>query len=46
MANRQCSNMRISVMLQNNETIDEVVSALTRITGHNITRNGDTLTIQ
>ena len=46
MANSQCANMRISVMLQNNETIDEVVSALTRITGHNITRNGDTLTIQ
>lgn len=40
------ANMRISVMLQNNETIDEVVSALTRITGHDITRNGDTLTIQ
>lgn len=46
LANSQCANMRISVMLQNNETIDEVVSALTRITGHNITRNGDTLTIQ
>lgn len=46
LANRQCANMRISVMLQNNETIDEVASALTRITGHNITRNGDTLTIQ
>lgn len=46
LANSQCANMRISVMLQNNETIDEVASALTRITGHNITRNGDTLTIQ
>lgn len=46
LANRQCANMRISVMLQNNETIDEVASALTRITGHNITRNGDTLTIR
>lgn len=46
LANRQCANMRISVMLQNNETIDEVASALTRITGHNITRNGNTLTIQ
>lgn len=46
LANSHSANMRISVMLQNNETIDEVVSALTRITGHNITRNGDTLTIQ
>lgn len=46
LADSQCANMRISVMLQNNETIDEVASALTRITGHNITRNGDTLTIQ
>ena len=46
LANSQCANMRISVMLQNNETIDEVASALTRITGHDITRNGDTLTIQ
>lgn len=46
LANSQCASMRISVMLQNNETIDEVASALTRITGHNITRNGDTLTIQ
>lgn len=46
LANSQCANMRISVMLQNNEAIDEVASALTRITGHNITRNGDTLTIQ
>lgn len=46
LANSHSANMRISVMLQNNETIDEVVSALTRITGHDITRNGDTLTIQ
>lgn len=46
LADSHSANMRISVMLQNNETIDEVVSALTRITGHNITRNGDTLTIQ
>lgn len=46
LADSQCANMRISVMLQNNETIDEVASALTRITGHYITRNGDTLTIQ
>lgn len=46
LADSHSANMRISVMLQNNETIDEVVSALTRITGHDITRNGDTLTIQ
>lgn len=46
LADSHSDNMRISVMLQNNETIDEVVSALTRITGHDITRNGDTLTIQ
>ncbi len=46
LADSHSANMRISVMLQNNETIDEVVTALTRITGHDITRNGDTLTIQ
>lgn len=45
-ASRQCAGMHISVMLQNNETIDEVMSALSHISGYSVTRNGSHITIQ
>ena len=45
-ATPQCADMRISVMLQNNETIDEVLDALEQITSHKASRNGRNVTIR
>lgn len=45
-ASPQCANMRISVMLQNNETIDEVLDAFEQITSHKASRNDRNITIR
>ena len=45
-ASPQCTDMRISVMLQNNETIDEVLQAIEQITSHKASRNDRNITIR
>ena len=45
-ASPQCADMRISVMLQNNETIDEVLQAIEQITSHKASRNDRNITIR
>lgn len=40
------ADMRISVMLQNNETIDEVLQAIEQITSHKASRNDRNITIR
>lgn len=44
--NAQVANMEISVILQNGEGINDIVSALSHITGHKTTRNGRRILIE